>query len=284
GLLALVHPESAPLAERAFRTLADDCDLDVELQIVTKSGEERWVRHRARRVRDDHGRIVLYNSGQDVTEHKRFEGELIAAREEAEEMARLKSAFLANMSHEIRTPLTGILGYAGLLAEEVEGEHREFVQFIERSGRRLLDTLNSVLELARLEANGVEPDLEVLDVRAEAEHAVRLLTPLAEQRGLAFTLHAPDDDARARLDRTCFGRILTNLIGNAIKLTDEGRVDVEVVVEPADVVLRVRDSGVGIDPAFLPYLFDEFRQETAGQDRSHEGSGLGLAITKRLVE
>src|SRR5690606_33855671 len=142
--------------------------------------------------------------------------------------------------HEIRTPLTGILGYAGLLAEEVEGEQREFVEFIERSGRRLLDTLNSVLDLARLEASGVEPSLEVLDVAAEAHQAVRLLRPLATAKGLALTLEIPaaDGTAVALLDRACLGRIFTNLIGNAIKFTDEGRVHVRVEVDEDDVLVR----------------------------------------------
>ncbi|MDX1421313.1 MAG: PAS domain S-box protein, partial [Rubricoccaceae bacterium] len=285
-LLAIVHPDSRADAFETFRALEPGTDAECELHIVTRDGEDRWVRHRARAtVHDATGTTVVYHSGQDVTERKQFERELIEAREAAVEMARLKSAFLANMSHEIRTPLTGILGYAGLLAEEVEGEQQEFVQFIEKSGRRLLDTLNSVLELARLEANGVEPSLEVLDVVSEAEEAVRLLTPLAEAKGLALTLDpAPARAATASLDRVCLGRILSNLIGNAVKFTEEGGVHVRVEVDEADVLVHVRDTGRGIAAGFLPHLFDEFKQESEGHARSHEGAGLGLAITKRLTD
>src|SRR5690606_15392911 len=129
-------PPGVPRRGRAvLGGLQEGGDADLELRIVTRDGEDRWVRHRARRVScEATGCASVYHSGQDVTERKQFERELIAAREAAEEVARLKSAFLANMSHEIRTPLTGILGYAGLLAEEVAGEHREFVEFIEKSG------------------------------------------------------------------------------------------------------------------------------------------------------
>jgi PAS domain S-box-containing protein len=283
-LLGIVHPESRDAALGLLHALGEGEDADLELRIVTKAGEDRWVRHRARRLMSEAAGVVLYHSGQDVTERKRFERELIAAREAAEELARVKSAFLANMSHEIRTPLTGILGYAGLLAEEVEGEQREFVEFIERSGRRLLDTLNSVLELARLEASGVEPRLEWLDVAAEARQAVRLLAPLAESKGLALVLEVPEAPVVACLDRVCLGRILTNLIGNAIKFTDEGRVHVAVEAGDAGVAVRVCDTGCGIAAAFLPHLFDEFKQESEGHARSHEGAGLGLAITKRLTD
>ena len=285
GLRAIIHPESQAVVEDAFATLSESGYVDLELRIVTRQGEERWVYHRAQRIEDPvTGDLVFYNSGQDVTERKRFERELIAAREEAEEMARLKSAFLANMSHEIRTPLTGILGYADLLGEEGEGEHRDFVQLIERSGRRLMDTLNSVLDLARLEASGIDPLLEVLNVGGEAEQAIEMLRPLAEQKGLRLELKKPPCAVWARLDRACFARILTNLIGNAIKFTETGYVRLELVPEGDDLSLYVRDSGIGIDPAFVPHLFDEFRQETSGQERSHEGAGLGLSITKRLVE
>ena len=287
-LIALLHPESRAEARAVLGGLQEGGDADLELRIVTRDGEDRWVRHRARRVScEANGCAIVYHSGQDVTERKQFERELIAAREAAEEVARLKSAFLANMSHEIRTPLTGILGYAGLLAEEVAGEHREFVEFIEKSGRRLLDTLNSVLELARLEASGVEPSLELLDVGAEAHQAVRLLAPLAEEKGLALTLATPaaaEGEAVAALDRVCLSRILTNLIGNGIKFTDEGGVHVAVEVDGADVVVRVRDTGVGIAAEFLPHIFDEFKQESEGHARSHEGAGLGLAITRRLTD
>src|SRR5690606_18080907 len=154
GLLQIVHEDDRPFVKAELRRLLDGHTIDLEVRIRTKSGAERWISNRSRPVRDESGRVThVYSSGQDISERKQFETELIVAREQAEEMARLKSAFLANMSHEIRTPLTGILGFAGVLAEEVDANHREFVQLIEKSGRRLLDTLNSVLDLAQLESD-----------------------------------------------------------------------------------------------------------------------------------
>ncbi len=226
---------------------------------------------------------VVLNS-RDVTERKRSEQALVKAKEQAEDVARMKSAFLANMSHEIRTPLTGILGFAGVLAEEVEDEHREFVQLIEKSGRRLLETLNSVLDLARLEADQMEVDADRLYVGEQVEEAVQLLTPLAAEKGLNLQTVIEAPDAQARLDSGCLSRIINNLVGNAIKFTSVGSVVTRVTANTHRVNIQVQDSGIGIDKKFIPKLFDEFKQESMGIGRSHEGSGLGLTITRRLVE
>ncbi len=226
---------------------------------------------------------VVLNS-RDVTERKRSEVALVKAKEQAEEVARMKSAFLANMSHEIRTPLTGILGFAGVLAEEVEDEHREFVQLIEKSGKRLLETLNSVLDLARLEADQMEVDVDQLDVGEQVEEVVRLLTPLASEKGLHLETIVEAPGVQARLDSGCLNRILNNLVGNAIKFTASGSVTARVTADSKRVTIQVEDSGIGIDEEFLPNLFEEFKQESTGIGRSHEGSGLGLTITRRLVE
>jgi signal transduction histidine kinase len=209
---------------------------------------------------------------------------LRAAKEQAEEMARLKSAFLANMSHEIRTPLTAIIGFAEVLSEEVEAEHRECTRLIEKGGKRLLDTLNSVLDLARIESGTIEVDVAPLDVAREVHELADGLRPLATRKGLSLVVHAPVSGVRALADRVALDRVLTNLVGNAIKFTDAGRVVLSVRVRGAYVCVRVADTGRGIGAAFLPKLFDAFHQESTGFARSHEGTGLGLTITKRLVE
>jgi PAS domain S-box-containing protein len=228
-------------------------------------------------------RGIVLNS-RDVTDRKRAEVALIRAKEQAEEVARLKSAFLANMSHEIRTPLTGIIGFAGVLADEVSDEHREFVTLIERSGRRLLQTLNSVLDLARLEANQMDLDLRTVDVAQHVAEAVTLLKPLAADAGIDLVVDVRQPGPAARLDTACLDRILNNLVGNAIKFTHEGEVRVSVHASGEQVHIAVSDTGEGIDPDFVPHLFDEFKQESSGLRRQHEGSGLGLTITRRLVE
>ncbi|MEM1271134.1 MAG: ATP-binding protein, partial [Bacteroidota bacterium] len=221
----------------------------------------------------------------NVLERKRMENQLIASKEAAEEAARIKSSFLANMSHEIRTPLTSIIGFAGLLAEEVETEQeQEYVSLIQDSGTRLMETLNSVLDLAQLEAAGRSVNLSVFDLNQQVEDVVRLLRPLADAKGLTLEAVPSEMPARAEVDHACLLRILNNLIGNAIKFTSKGGVSVEVVADGQQVSIHVRDTGIGIDEAFLPRLFDPFRQESGGLNRQYEGSGLGLTISKRLID
>jgi CheY-like chemotaxis protein len=220
-----------------------------------------------------------------VTERKRAEAVLVRSKEQAEEVARLKSAFLANMSHEIRTPLTGILGFTSVLAEEVtDPQQQEFIALIEKSGRRLMDTLNSVLELARLEAGRVELTSESVLLADAALEAVHLMAPMASEKGLRLEAEVLAPAAEAQLDRAALDRVLTNLVGNAIKFTQSGTVTIEVDADEHAVFLRVRDTGVGIDTSFFPRLFYDFEQESTGIGRSHEGSGLGLAISRQLVE
>lgn len=224
---------------------------------------------------------------QNISERKRYEKVLQDAKEQAEEVARMKSAFLANMSHEIRTPLTTVTGYAGVLAEEASDEHREFAQFILKSGERLMGTLNAVLSMAQLEASGVEIEPDVLNVLDEAREITSLFKPLADEKGLTLEFQSPmslEATPVARLDQGAFSSILQNLIGNAIKFTEEGSITVHVTCDADEVHLHVADTGVGIAADFLPHLFDKFVQESAGMGRSHEGSGLGLAISRRLVD
>jgi len=233
----------------------------------------------------DIAKMIAVSMHQQRIEAERlsYETELLGAKEHAEEMARLKTTFLTNMSHEIRTPLTGIIGWAQVLASEISGEQAEFVNLIEQSGRRLLDTINSVLDLARLESNRMKMSLEPVQVAEEVRRTARLLEPLADSKNLYLRVDA-DEDIVCNLDRTGLSRIINNLVGNAIKFTDKGGVDVRVSRAADDCLIQVIDTGVGISREFLPFLFDEFRQESTGADRSHEGSGMGLAITRKLVE
>ena len=207
---------------------------------------------------------------------------LVVAREEAGAAERTKAAILANMSHEVRTPLTGILGFVDLLRAEAGGQFDDLVDPIERGGLRLLNALDAVLHLARLE-DGVLPDEGGgVDVGEEAAGVVAYLRPQAEAKGLSLALDvAPGAEVRA--DRAAFNRALANVVDNAVRFTERGGVTVRVRPAGAGGVVEVEDTGPGIAPAFLPRVFEAFEQASSGHGRSHEGVGLGLAATGRLM-
>ncbi|MDA0377846.1 MAG: ATP-binding protein, partial [Bacteroidetes bacterium] len=216
-------------------------------------------------------------------ERQQYQDELIAERDRAEEMARLKTAFLTNMTHEIRTPLSGIIGFAQVLDEELEDERKEFARLIQDAAKRLMSTINSVLDLSRLQADKEAFHLQQIDVSSVVAETVKLLEPLAERKDIGLEREL-GVGVTARLDRHALEAIVNNLVGNAIKFTESGAVRIEVHQSEDEVELVVSDTGIGISESFLPHLFDEFRQEYMDADRLAEGSGLGLAITSRIVE
>jgi signal transduction histidine kinase len=228
---------------------------------------------------------ILARNADGVIERINREDALRAARDEAEEMNRLKSAFLANMSHEIRTPLTSIIGFSEVLGDQDLGKASRFAHLIQRGGERLLDTLNSVLDLSQLEAGSMQLSPKDINMGQEVEAASSFFAPRAEKEDINLRVHLPGDPVEAHLDASAVQRILNNLVGNAVKFTPPGgRVDLRLSASASHVVIEVEDTGVGIDQDFLPQLFDAFQQESTGNARAFEGSGLGLAITQQLVQ
>lgn len=197
---------------------------------------------------------------------------------------KLKDDLLANTSHELRTPLTAVLGYTELLLDETEGDTRTLAEGVWRGGNRLLSTVNSLLDMYKLQSGSMELHPSVVDVGAQVRESVRLLAPLAKERGIALAVLPDGLDIQAEVDRAALDRIVMNLVGNAIKFTTEGAVTVLLDADPQWVHLTVRDTGCGIEPEFLPRVFEPFEQASTGHARSHEGSGLGLAIVQRLVD
>lgn len=257
-----------------------------DFDITTKDGSVLRTTWTNIRLSDD----TLVGIGIDVSEQRQREEELRQAKEAAEEMNRLKSAFLANMSHEIRTPLTAIIGFADVLREEVQeveelGQAAKFAALIRSSSQRLLRTINSVLDLSRLEAGAVRLRPERVAVRDEVQEAVALLQRRANEAEVALQVEEPEASLWATMDPSALHRIVVNLVGNAIKFTpSEGYVTVQLQATGEHVVIEVEDTGIGIDESFLPHLFEAFKQESVGRSRAHEGSGLGLAITHQLVK
>ncbi|MFB6230991.1 MAG: PAS domain S-box protein [Salinibacter sp.] len=218
-----------------------------------------------------------------VLEHIDREAELQAAKEEAEAAAQLKSAMLANMSHEIRTPLTSITGFAEILEEQLEGRARVFAEKVYQSGTRLQQTLESVLQLSRLEAGTYNLDREPVDLSAVVEDTVALLRPQANEKDLSLQVSC-ESNLEGWWSEAALNRILENLLENAIKFTPEGGdVYVRARTEGDDTVLAVEDTGIGISDEALPDIFQAFKQESEGMNREYEGTGLGLSIVDRLV-
>ncbi len=277
------------LSSPAYELLGQPCgfplttDKTVELEIVNKEGHIVTVETRVTPILWE-GQNAFLASLFDISAHKQLQDQLTHAKEKAEELARLKSSFLASMGHELRTPLTGVMGFADTLIDEVANpQHREFATIIKQAGERLLETINSVLDLSQLEAGTVNVKKRPIRVTLLVQEVLSLLDPLAKDKDLSIgmTTYAPEILVHA--DKILLQRVLDNLVGNAIKFTDTGSVVVEIDADDALVYIRVKDTGQGIDPSFMPYLFDQFSQESAGLQRSHQGSGLGLAITKKLV-
>jgi signal transduction histidine kinase len=229
---------------------------------------------------------ILAQSAASVLQRIQQENDLRDARDEAEKMNRLKTALLTNMSHEIRTPLTSIIGFTEMLVEESFGDPADrFIDLVYQNGQRLLQTLNSVLDLSQIEAGTVSLHPETVDVAGEIREIASSFAAEAEADGMDLTVTAVPDTIPTSVDRGAFQRVATNLIGNAVKFTEAGgRVSVRLRAEEDVVVLQVEDTGVGMDDAFTEKMFDAFQQESSGTDREFEGSGLGLTITQRLVQ
>ncbi|MEI6683033.1 MAG: ATP-binding protein [Bacteroidota bacterium] len=224
--------------------------------------------------------------------------ELVLAKDRAEESDRLKSAFLANMSHEIRTPMNGILGFAGLLKEQdLTGEEQQhYVRIIEKSGQRLLNTINDIVDISKIEAGQTEVVLAETNINMQMAFIHSFFSPEVKEKGVIFTYRngLGDDRAVIRSDSEKIYAILTNLVKNAIKYTEQGyiefgyRVNAMVPVSgnvvPAELEFFVKDTGIGIPENRQDAIFERFIQADIEDSRAMQGSGLGLAISKAYVE
>ncbi|MCE1164979.1 MAG: PAS domain S-box protein [Bacteroidetes bacterium] len=225
----------------------------------------------------------------DITERKNLEIELIAAKEKAEEMYRIKSNFLSNMSHELRTPMVGILGFSEILNEEIgDMELKRMAHVIHKSGSRLMETLNLILDLSLVESNKLDINITEFNLVSVVDEVITLFYNAAAIKKLFLVRDSDINAINVMLDSRLIHQILNNLINNAIKYTIKGGVTVSVVKEKIlqeeFAVIRIKDTGIGIPEEKWDLIWEEFRQVSEGYNRMFEGTGLGLNITKRFVD
>ncbi len=250
---------------------------------IRKDGSEINVEVASKRIswQDD---FFTLGVCRDITERKKAEGELRIAKEKAEEINKIKSVFFANMSHELRTPLMGILGYADVLADGlVNTEFRSMAETITKSGHRLLNTLKHILDISKLEVDKIVPVIENVAIESEIKDSIRLFEEAiwAKNLFLKFEMHSAAQAILA--DRHLLSDVLNNLLNNAIKFTDKGGITISVEQSENIMLIKISDTGIGISEKNLEIIFEEFRQESEGMDRSFEGTGLGLTIARRYV-
>ena len=261
-----------------------------ELHNKKKNGELYWESASISPIMNDNGEITNFiGIKENITDRKQMISELIEAKDKAEEMNRAKSSFFSNMSHELRTPLIGILGFSDLLKIELENSNLyHMADTINVSGNRLLNTLNLILQISKIDSSKFEIKFEDFNIGEIINEVANLWKASADKKRLNLTIESPVELLNIKSDKQLIYEILNNLISNAIKYTENGEIKVRFFQTDADgnswITIQVIDTGIGISEENLKIIFQEFRQASEGYSRSFEGAGLGLTISKRLTE
>jgi signal transduction histidine kinase len=214
--------------------------------------------------------------------------ELAEAMDKAQAADRLKSAFLAAMSHELRTPLNSIIGFTGMVLQGLAGplneEQKKQLGMVRGSAHHLLDLINDVLDISKIEAGQLIIMSEIFDLRKSIEKTVQIMSRLADKKNLHLHFKIGNNISEMRGDQRRVEQIILNLLSNAVKFTDRGEINLNCYSENKSIIINVQDTGIGIKPENLNIIFEAFRQVDSGITRVQEGTGLGLNITKKLAE
>ena len=296
GWASRVHPDDLPDLEAKFRKWTEDRAgfVDFEYRLPRTCGDIRWIAASASfSYREDGTPLRMVGTNVDVTEMKEAQEKLLAAKDAAEAGSMAKTEFLANMSHEMRTPLAGVLGMIKLVLDmEIGTEERQLLEMAKRSADSLLRIIADVLDFSRLEAGVLRFERKPFSFREALKAAIEVVSFSARERGLQLSWKAEDDlPEQIEGDAGRLRQVLVNLLGNAVKFTDKG--GIEVTVRPSSspetpdrrfLLFSVKDTGVGIPPDQLERIFGKFTQVDASLTKRYGGTGLGLALSRQIVE
>lgn len=283
-----VHPQDMAMFVDAFTSSMDKegaAKAPVEYRFLHKGGEWRILEAVTTNLLSDPSVNGIIVNSRDITERKKSM-ELARDKEAAEAANQAKSQFLANMSHELRTPLNAIIGYSEMLTEQAEDTGQEEflpdLAKIHSAGKHLLDLINAVLDISKIEAGKMDLYLETFQVKKLVDDVISIIHPLVIKNSNQFRLVGPTDMGSMRADVTKVRQSLFNLLSNACKFTDHGTITLEVKREGAKMLFRVSDTGIGMTPEQMNKLFEAFTQADASMTRRFGGTGLGLVISRRF--
>ena len=293
GWSKIIHPEQRKEMIQYFESIIKNRQpFNKEYRIIRENDKiERWVFGLGEFVYNENGSpITMFGTIQDITERKKVQQEIIEAKNKAEKSDRLKSEFLAQMSHEIRTPINIIMNFVSLIKEEVKQEASDDLkasyEIIDSASRRIIRTIDLILNMSEVQTGTYEPSKNLIDINKNVlDRLYNEYKNYAERKNLDFSLRKETGDTQILLDEYSTTQIFANLIDNAVKYTNNGKV--EILVRRNDdkkLVVEVKDTGIGISEDFLPLLFESFAQEEHGYTRKFDGNGLGLALVKNYCE